>query len=342
MERDGDRAPGSETDYVRMFNSFITRGSMTATYKAVFLRCLLDLGHYEVHGPNRGLPGSEWIEVDGDTVTLDLNFVAARFIKYYWDMDHSFRLKQTTNPTRARIVQIVRRRRRAGKFRNPPALGELVSGEHAGMRQDAIVSVIKKQVLNYLPSDMPRLCRRIPRSNKIRLDAALIPFLKRHRVIIRNGLNHKLAVKLESLNKTIPQIAAKIDEESYPSRSLHVRAAQVIDSEQQSRCFYCDAPYREKKERHIDHVIPFNYIFSTDMYNCVAACPACNLQKHDCLPAPDLFSSVMERNDDLEKRLGSLPRVVRRCFADYDGLWYKRTYEVCRIEYHGEAPYFSP
>ena len=342
MERDGDRSPGSETDYVRMFNSFITRGSMTATYKAVFLRCLLDLGHYEVHGPNRGLPGSEWIEVDGDTVTLDLNFVAARFIKYYWDMDHSFRLRQSSNPADANIVQIVRDRHRLGKYSKPATLEELASASSRAMRMDAIRSSIKPQVLKYLLTDMPGLYARQVGSNKIRLRAGLMAFLGRHRVIIKNGINYKLATYLEKLNKTIPQIAAKLDEDSYPPRILAGLAERAIDREQEGRCFYCDARYWEEQKRHIDHVIPFNYIFSTDAYNCVGACISCNLQKHDRLPHPDMFSGVIARNDDLARRLLALPAPMRASFETYDRVWYERTYSACRAEYHGDAPYFRP
>jgi len=331
-----------ETEYVRMFNQFFTRGKMSSTYKPVFLRCLLDLGKYRLRGSNSGLPGSEWVEVDGDTVTLDLNFIAARFVKYYWDMDHSFRLKQSSNPADANIVPIVRDRHRAGKYSKPAALEELASDSSRGVRLEAIRKSIKPQVLKYLLTDMPGLYARKAGSNKIRLDASLIPFLERHRVIIKNGINYKLATYLEKLNKTIPQIAAKLDEESYPPRALNGLAERAIDREQEGRCFYCDAGYWEEQKRHIDHVIPFNYIFSTDAYNCVAACVGCNLQKHDRLPHPDLFSGVVARNDDLRGRLPRLPKPIRGSFETYDRVWYERTYTACSAEYHGKAKFFSP
>ena len=324
-----------------MFNVFFARGRMTATYKTVLLRSLLDLGRYRIHGSNRDLRGNEWIEVNGDTVVLDLNFIAARFIKYYWDMDHSFKLKQTTNPNDARIVQIVREHRQKGKRTKPPTLDELVSDSSKQIRQETI-ELLKKQPLNYLKkTNMQNLYNLLPGS-KIVLNVSIIPFLKQHRLIIRNGLNHKLAIKLESLNKSVPQIAAKIDEENYPSRTLHAQAKQLIDNEQQQKCFYCDKPYMVAKKRHIDHVIPFNYIFSTDTYNCVAACIGCNLKKHDRLPDCEFFDAVINRNGDFKTQLSRLPNAVQRSFADYDDIWYKKTYNACHAEYHGDAPLFKP
>lgn len=341
MGRETDRLIDSDTEYVRMFNVFFTRARMTATYKTVLLRSLLDLGKYEAHGSNSDLRGNEWIEIDGDEVVLDLNFIAARFIKYYWDMDHSFKLKQTTNPNDAKIVQIVREHRQKGKLTKPPTLYELVSDSSKQIRKETI-ELLKKQPLHYLKqSNMQNLYKLLPES-KIKLNKNIILFLKQHRIIIRNGLNHKLAIKLESLNKSVPQIAAKIDEENHPSRTLHAQARKLIDNEQQQKCFYCDKLYMVTKKRHIDHVIPFNYIFSTDTYNCVAACIRCNLKKHDRLPDCEFFDSVRNRNDTFRSQLSRLPNVVQRCFVDYDDIWYAKTYNACHTEYHGNAPLFKP
>lgn len=341
MGREAERLLDSDTEYVRMFNTFFTRARMTATYKTVLLRSLLDLGKYEVHGSNSKLQGNEWVEADEDEVVLDLNFIAARFIKYYWDMDHSFKLKQTTNHNDARIVQIVRKHREKRKLTKPPTLDELVSDSSKQIREETI-ELLKKQPLHYLKkSNMQKLYELLPES-KIKLNSNIIPFLKQHRIIIRNGLNHKLAIKLESLNKSVPQVAAKIDEENHPSRILHPQARKLIDNEQQQRCFYCDKPYTTAKKRHIDHVIPFNYIFATDTYNCVAACIKCNLKKHDRLPICKFFDSVVNRNGNFRNQLSRFPNVVKRSFADYDDLWYTKTYRACYADYHGDAPLFKP
>ena len=75
--------------YIRMFNRFFEKGKMAGTYKAVFLRALTDIGKYH----RDDLIGKQWIHHDGDEVQLDLDFIASRLAKYYWDMEIAFGMR---------------------------------------------------------------------------------------------------------------------------------------------------------------------------------------------------------------------------------------------------------
>lgn len=328
MGQDASRPLDPATDYIRELNAFFSGTGMTATYKPVFLRWLLDLGKYDVHGHNGGLPGSEWIAVDGDTVTLDLNFVAARFLRHYWDMDDSFHLRQTSNPGDAVIVQIVREGRRARKSSGPPTLEELASPSGRALRRETLTRVIKKQALTYLQDDMTSLYSWKPGSDVITLCTDTIPFFRRHRETILNGLNPMLSDRLARLNRTVPHSSARPGEEAHALRALHPEAKRFLDAEQRQRCFYCDRPHGEETPG-IDRVMPDIYAFSADMHNCVAACVGCGLQKRDRLPAAEHFMGVLDRNDGLERRLDRLPAGVREGFAGYDGVWYRKAYTSC-------------
>lgn len=340
MGQDEDRALDPATGYVSMFNAFFARADMNAPYKAVFLKCLLDLGKYNVHGHNNRLPGSEWIAVDGDVVTLDLNFIAARFLKYSWDMDDSFQFKQTKNSGEAKIVQLVRKGRKISKSSNPPTLEELAYGFQK-LRQETITSVITKQAMKYLPRNMPSLYVRVTRSNKIRLNTDMIQFFRQHRSTIQKGLNRKIAGHIEMLNKEIPHVATKLGEED-ASCALYPGAGHFMDSEQQQRCFYCDDPYGRGQSPYIDHVIPITYAFFAGMHNRVVACATCSLKKRDRPPAAALFLDVLDRNDGLKRRLSRFPFSVRRSLAGYDGVWYRKTYTSCLAEHRGDERFFRP
>lgn len=338
MERDEGRQLDPATRYVHMFNAFFSRGGMTATYKPVFLKCLLDLGKYDIQGHNSRLPGSEWVEIDGDTVTLDLNFVAARLIRYYWDMDDSFRLRQTSNPGDAKIIQIVRKEAQSRQAREPPTLKELVSDSSSRIRQEAITHVIKKQVLVYLLTDMPDLYETVHGSNKIKLDADIALFLERHKKTILDGLNRKLTSRLGRLNTETPHGANESDKGDGAPIS---GAWQFLDSEQRQRCFYCDSLYWEGNPS-MNHVIPPARVFFADLHNCVVACASCGLKKRERPPAPELFLNVLDRNDGLERRASRLPSAVRRSLSGYDGVWYRKTYTACLTEHHEGAQFFRP
>lgn len=330
------------TNYIRMFNQFFSKGQMSSTYKPVFLRSLLDLGKYNIHGSNNGLVGNQWIQVDGDTVTLDLNFIATRFIKYYWDMEHSFKLKQAPGSNKAVIIKIIQTEQKIRDDKNPPSFREITDNNNDDLRSEVIRSSIKPQVLKFLLTDMPNLYIRQKGTNQIKLKTSLISFLKDHRVIIKNGLNYNLTKYLEKINKSIPQIAAKLDHENYPSRNLYVGSANVLDHEQNNYCFYCDRRYDSSKKRHIDHVIPFNYIFGTEAYNCVAACVSCNLAKSDLLPRKNYFDNVLVRNDKFTKEIKALPSSMKKSFSIYDKIWYERTYHNCIDDYNGDYLFFVP
>ena len=225
--------------YLRMFNGFFTNTSMTSTYKVAFLRALADIGGYG----SSPLAGGEWIgHLDGAcggsrqggllrsrrNVVLDLNFVAVRFAKFYWDMEIGFGLLHVSpgsytsrRPRRLRMAKLVRQEakeyRPGGGAGDPdpcvpvPRLDELASGRFAGLRKRT-VSVLRRDVLNAVIHDMPDLYEVVPGRQYILLDADMIPFMREYGPTLKRALNHKLAVMLERLNPEARHIATKTDE----------------------------------------------------------------------------------------------------------------------------------
>ena len=70
------------------FNRFFKSRNMAATLKPTFLKCLLDIGDYEND------EGSQWVNQKQNQYEVDLNFVAARFIRYYWPLHFIFKLNR--------------------------------------------------------------------------------------------------------------------------------------------------------------------------------------------------------------------------------------------------------
>ncbi|WP_458747545.1 HNH endonuclease [Candidatus Nitrosocosmicus sp. T] len=93
-------------------------------------------------------------------------------------------------------------------------------------------------------------------------------------------------------------------------------------------CFYCHA--RSEKEYHMDHVIPFNYVYQTEIFNIVPVCNTCNSSKNDRLPTLKIFERVVEKNKKLS---------LRRAYTDE---WYRKLYDTCVTSYHGSRPFFDP
>jgi 5-methylcytosine-specific restriction endonuclease McrA len=131
---------------------------------------------------------------------------------------------------------------------------------------------------------------------------------------------------LERINFS-PRIAEKV--RGIPTRdNLTAREKEVLLKFHGDACFYCG---RVVERYHIDHVIPFDYLFSTELFSSVPACASCNSQKLNRLPPEAIFANVLDRN----KKLMSMP-------DGYDQEWYQNLYRKCVVEYHGKREYFKP
>lgn len=235
-------------EYIDMFDDFFEDGVMVSTYKAVFLRSLLDIGK---HG-KRNLPGGRWIHIEGDKVRLDLDFIAVRFIKYYWDMEVAFnmrhmpeRMADDKRPTKdINIVSQIRgkiRRDCGGRVSemiqaasNPPTLEDLASDEMSEFRKRVIGKSIKPEVLKNLLNDMPRLYTRARGKNHIILDRDVVGFMKTFAPVLRRALNYSLALHFEKNNASARHIATKIDgERRFESRLASV---QKLESKISREC----------------------------------------------------------------------------------------------------------
>ncbi len=235
--------------FVDMFNNFLKKGVMAGTYKVVFLRALTDIGK----DGDSEMIGKQWIHHENGRIRLELDFIAIRFIKYYWDMEIAFKMKHM--PSRMadaddpekdtiNVIKLIRacaadmkkeatiktvnnmdhetlnESKQVGieiqnmlQLLEPPTIKKLASDEMKKFREDVIKASIKPEVLRHLLNDMPNLYERVRGENYILLDPAIIGFMKKFYLIIRKALNCVLAEHLEKNNPSARHIATKIDSE---------------------------------------------------------------------------------------------------------------------------------
>ena len=86
-----------EEEYFQKFVRFIRNSTQAGTLQFVFLKSLFYLaGKSDEHPkPNINWRQNSWICEDGESLKVNLNFIAVLYIKYYWDMLYKFRLKQS-------------------------------------------------------------------------------------------------------------------------------------------------------------------------------------------------------------------------------------------------------
>jgi hypothetical protein len=307
-----------EDRYLLRLNSFFSSEKLSSTYKPVFIKSLLAISDYDERNLQR-LVGYKWITKHDDKIKVDLNFIAIRYIQYFWDLYFKFRLKQSHSPQDANINRILSKLKNVSKT---PTLSSLAGEEFSSLRQEVIRNSIKPEVLFHLDKHQD-LYERVLHEDYIILDYCIIPFFKKYKGILTAALNFMITKYLEKIN-FVPRIAEKVSG-SIPRTYLTSQEKQIMLKIHDS-CFYCNT---KGLIYYMDHVIPFNFIYQTEIFNIVPACIKCNSKKSDRLPTLEIFNRVKERN----RRL--------KLSEDYTEDWYQKLYESCITSYQGNRLPFS-
>jgi hypothetical protein len=308
-----------ENRYLLRFNSFFNSEKLSSTYKPVFVKSLLAISDYDERNLQR-LVGYKWITKHDDKLKVNLNFIAVRYIQYFWDLYFKFRLKQSHSPQDANINRILRKLKNVS---TTPTLSSLAGVDFSSLRQEVIRNSIRPEVLFHLDKHQD-LYERVLHEDYIILDYCIVPFFKKYKGIFIAALNFMITRYLEKIN-FVPRIAEKVSG-SIPRTYLTSQEKQII-LEIHDSCFYCNA---KVLTYYMDHVIPFNFICQTEVFNVVPACINCNSRKSDRLPTQEIFNRVIERNRKLTLR------------EDYTEDWYRKLYESCMTSYQGNRLPFSP
>tara|TARA_Y100000590_G_scaffold459573_1_gene616999 strand:+ start:708 stop:1862 length:1155 start_codon:yes stop_codon:yes gene_type:complete len=163
--------------------------------------------------------------------------------------------------------------------------------------------------------------------NGLEFDIKIIDVLRKFRIPIENALNYKLTWYLESINNS-PRISQKIslDPKRPKLKTLEEKQMWEYNPCGKDRCFYCGE--KCQKSFHIDHVIPFDYVLDTKLFNSVPACHPCNLSKSNKLPDYEIhFKRVMERNRKMD-------------LDYYEEKMFEKIYDECLREYNGDRDFF--
>lgn len=127
----------------------------------------------------------------------------------------------------------------------------------------------------------------------IRLNPAAISFFKENYVLLEMVVVLEWLRFLEGLNVGMPKLSSKIDGRPIGTRNQGTFKKYLEPHEKE--CFYCRTPLADV-EIHVEHVIPFDYIGETEMWNLVLACRRCNCSKLGNLPPLTYIKKLISRN----------------------------------------------
>jgi 5-methylcytosine-specific restriction endonuclease McrA len=295
------------------FNRFFKSKSLASTYKPTLVKCLLDLADYTSD------EGNQWVKQKGDTYTVDLHFIAARFLRYYHPLRFKFKLKQEATKKRIAIYSILEEYEEQLGIKSTPSKKIMCSEKFSEIREKTIINgAIRQQVLPKLRNDC-NIYTINSGSKSIQIKKEIIDFMRDNKKLLESALNHMIAEYLEKCNSS-PNISTKL-EEKISRTTLTKDKFQKMINMQNSCCFYCGCKGDSFAQ---EHFLPWNFLFQTENYNIIAACQACNSSKNDKLPHGKYLNKIIKRNQSLE----DLP-------MGYSEEFMKNMYENCRLEYHG-------
>ena len=144
-------------------------------------------------------------------------------------------------------------------------------------------------------------------------DGMIYGFSKKHKSIWLNSYSHDFLCNnksiieqvnyyqwlkmvesiLKSNNKSIDNLSTILECITKRNDLTKFKDELIVLGEQKV-CFYCGK--KLGKTIHLDHVIPWDFIKSDDIWNFVFSCPTCNTSKSNRLPSEEFINKLTTRN----------------------------------------------
>ncbi|WP_212751472.1 HNH endonuclease signature motif containing protein [Pseudoalteromonas sp. S2721] len=279
------------TNFLNQFLLVIQNSSVDNTYKMAWARAIVELSI------NRTEP------------RIYLEEIAKVMLRNYWNQTIFFDLVQGSNPSKPpefiKKVKYLINSFYVIQGTQIPKRFELV--EHLlDINYKKLVSILKRDVswrfLN-LGNEKAELYFYEQGADFILLEN--IQVLAQNSSLLFDSINFRWTQILEQFN-TSPRVAKKVKSmdlgESIRRKSLRPFWPYLDVTNSKRICFICRNPIHED-QLSIDHVIPWSFMYSDDLWNLVYAHKGCNSQKLNVIPSQLDIERLNSRNEKLLKQL---------------------------------------
>lgn len=311
----GDAADApTEESMRREFVNILAKGTKDNTYKFALARAILEYCSKKPAGGD-------------DSCVITYDYLADRFLRYYWRQECVFKIRQTYD--RKRTPRAVRAIREVFGSHTPSSFGKLKRRDikrakgmilesvfgHARSKTSLVVPKFQNVRKGQRSVSVPIFYEYDDDRKEIRLSPAAFEFFKRNYGVLRRAVLFEWTKFLERVN-TMPRLMVKV-EGSKTKRAPAGRYRELLWRHFEY-CFYCNGKL-EGSYTHVDHFIPWSYIFEDDLWNLVLACQDCNCKKSDSLAEEGFLSLLIERNSKHHSRIKELEASLHYLGAKNDG-----------------------
>ena len=290
-----------ENNFYNRFTKIIRECNYDNTYKMAWAKSLVEICSYN--------------KEESPLLTITLKDIAHKFLKYYWNQTIFFDLVQGSNPIKPPVILSLVKNLIENYFiaisKKQPEVFEKVEDrfQNLGLEKDYrktidnIVKILKNDVswrFDSIPNCSGKLYEYQQKGDYLLIDIKNASILKENEQDLYDLINYRWSLILETFNSS-PRINKKvriIDDRNIKRSSL-TKFKQFLDLENPKHiCFICGKETSEN-ELAIDHVIPWSYMYSDDLWNLVYVCQHCNSIKSNVIPTKNQIERLKERNERL-------------------------------------------
>lgn len=285
-----------ENNFYNIFKRIIRECNYTNTYKMAWAKSLVEISLEEKYNQ--------------ENIEIPLINIAEKFIKYYWNQTIFFDLIQGSNLKKTPlIVQYIKTliekyynhigKRKPIRFERIEELlkNNLKKEYHICLTKTA--KTLKADVcwrFTFIDGKNYNIYKYTKGDNNLEISSLNLKILKENYEDLFDFINYKWGLILESFNNS-PKINRKvliIDQEI--ERKPLTKFKKYLDLENpEKKCFKCEK-HIDTKNVSIDHVIPWSYIYSDDLWNLVYVHKSCNSAKSNIIPLEKDITKLKERN----------------------------------------------
>ncbi len=302
-------------EFHEMFMNIIKKAGKNNTYKFALALFLL-----------------EHSRSDPDHCEVPYEEIARSFLRYYWSHVCKSKLRQGPENQVPLVVSIIRSE--FDKDVYPMDFSDLEETEPDKVKNctDRITKKCFKDVVpRFQWVDGRNRCvfyrywskeyHDSARNEKLYLDRPMqlnpkaVDFFRRNFAPLYNSVILEWVKFLESINFGAPNLAKKVEARVRGPRDQR-KFVKMLEPLSKA-CFYCGEDLKFDGTTHVDHVIPYDYVGETELWNAVLACQQCNCAKLDRLPPKRFVDALIEQNREYYPKIKDLRDSVARLHRGY-------------------------
>lgn len=264
----------------------------------------------------------EYEKLRDSKIEIHLRDIAKNVLRYYFEQTIFFDLQQSANPNKPPMMVTIAKNLIASYKASTGSVKpvkwfksniESLCPEDYEKAIAATVRALKTDVsyrfLRLEGKEVEGVYEYEQKADSLFIQVENLQALKQNKLIVLDAINYRWTQMLENFNHS-PRLSKKvriIDEDQVQRKSLSKFASYLQVENPENECFLCGTKIVGEKPA-IDHVIPWSYLYSDDLWNLVFAHQSCNSSKSNSIPSEEMIVRLEHRNNEMLKRFKQIEK----------------------------------